>query len=280
VAAYLSDPGLIASRATVVKTIVGTLIGILFVSIVIGGILVLRSLASEIRLARQRTTFVANVSHELKTPLTSIRLFAEMLQERRRIGSKKRRLYLDTMVAECERLTRLINNVLDFSKTEKRTRSYHRRRTDIGWVCNQIVEKQRVRLEQRHFSLHCQCTEGTVFANIDEEALCQAVLNLLSNAEKYSDQTRSIDLEVYESKQQAIIDVMDRGVGIPAGYRREIFKEFFRVDDELTSRVRGTGLGLTIARRLIRDQGGDIEYEPRPGGGSVFRIRISQREES
>jgi signal transduction histidine kinase len=274
VAVYLSDPELVTSRATVVKTIIGTLIVILFVSIIAGGILVLRSLNSEMTLARQRTTFVANVSHELKTPLTSIRLFAEMLKERRQIDKKKQQVYLDTMVAECERLTRLINNVLDFSKIGRAGKQYNRQQVYVGRLCRDLIENQRIRLQQKDFQVKYRCNTERTIVYIDEEALKQALLNLLSNAEKYSGEKRIIDFEVYESEGIAVIDVMDRGVGIPMQHRKDIFKEFYRVNDELTSRVRGTGLGLTIARRLIRDHGGDIEYIPRPGGGSIFRLTL------
>ncbi len=274
VAAYLADPDAVASRANLTALILWILVFFLMIAVISGGTYILNTLRSELQLARQKTTFVANVSHELKTPLTSIRMFAEMLKERRQPDREKQEKYLDLMVSETERLTRLINNVLDFTRSERGERQYDKRRLDIAFLCEGLIESQRIRLESLGFEITLENDLGEAFIQGDEESLKQVLLNLLSNAEKYSEEKKRIDVDITETGGSVLINVKDRGTGIPAVEARKIFKEFYRVDDSLTSRVRGSGLGLPIAQRIVRDHGGDVHYFPRDGGGSVFQIRL------
>jgi len=190
-AAYLTDPGLIPSQARFRSGVLWALVSILFVSIAAGGTLVLATLHGEMTLARQKTSFVAGVSHELKTPLTSIRMFAEMLKEGRQPDRKKRAQYLELMLSETERLSRLIGNVLDFSRLEQGQRSYRKRRLDAVALCSTLVESRRLRLEQKGFALSVRLPEAALAVEADEEALKQVLLNLLSNAENYSLAARS-----------------------------------------------------------------------------------------
>ena len=275
-AAYPADPGAVASQARATRSLMAALIAGLFVLIAAAGTVILHTLRSEMVLARQKQTFVTNVSHELKTPLTSIRMFSEMLKEGRQPDADKQRTYLGLMVSETERLTRLINNVLDFSKMEKGKRTYSKMRLDAGILAEAVVENERVRLEHDGFSVAFANAAGPAVVEADEEALRQALLNLLSNAEKYSLSIKNIDVEIMRADGSIRIDVKDRGIGIPPSEAGKIFKEFYRVDRSLTARVPGSGLGLTIARRIARDLGGDIECLPRDGGGSVFRIILPE----
>ena len=276
-AAYLTDPGSVSARAGRAARILWALISILFVSILVGGILVLRAVRAEVVLARQKTGFVANVSHELKTPLTSIRMFAEMLKTGRQPSESKRGEYLSLMVSESERLTRLINNVLDFSRMEQGLKRYAMERVDLAALCRELVENQRPRYQQNGFDLELRIdtsADGAVLVEGDPESLKQSLLNLLSNAEKYSGQNKSIEVLLRREEPWVCIDVMDRGRGVPAAQARQIFQEFYRGDDSLTAKVRGSGLGLSITRRILRDHGGDVLYLPREGGGSIFRIQL------
>jgi len=276
-AAYLSDPSLVASRARQAGLILWTLVALLTVSIAGGGTLVLRALSAEVRLARQKSSFVANVSHELKTPLTSIRMYAEMLQEGRQRNPARRRQYLGTIVEESRRLTRLVNRVLDFARLEQGRRQYAFQLLDPEELCRGVLEKERPRLEEAGFGLSFQARgsrAGKAEVRGDPEALAQVLLNLLSNAEKYSGKRRQITVEVSRESGRTRIRVMDRGQGIPPGAVRHLFKEFYRADDSLTNPVQGSGLGLAIARRIVRDHGGDLVYLPRPGGGSIFQVEL------
>jgi signal transduction histidine kinase len=277
-AAYLADPGAVATEARSTRLMMAVLILALFAVIAAAGAMILRTLRSEMVLARQKTTFVTNVSHELKTPLTSIRMFSEMLKDGRQPDAGKQRAYLGLMVAETERLTRLINNVLDFSRMEKGKRAYARRRLDLGVLAAAVVENERVRLEHDGFAVAFLPAPIPIGVEADEEALRQAVLNLLSNAEKYSGAAKSVEIEAGRTDRTVWLEVRDRGIGIPPAEASKIFREFYRVDRSLAAPVSGSGLGLTIARRIVRDHGGDIECRPRDGGGSIFRITLPEAE--
>ncbi|MCX6558928.1 MAG: HAMP domain-containing sensor histidine kinase [Candidatus Aminicenantes bacterium] len=275
-AAYATDPGALASRARATRYLTILIILAMFVVILSGGTVVLATVRSEMALARQKTTFVTNVSHELKTPLTSIRMFSEMLKDGRQPDPDKQKKYLGLMASETERLTRLINNVLDFSRMEKGRRAYARKRFDLGALVEALVESERTRLEPAGFSVVFHDGAESSVVEADEEAVKQAVLNLLSNAEKYSAGVKSIEVEVGREGGTVCVDVKDRGIGVPPAEREKIFREFYRVDTTLTAPVRGSGLGLTIARRILRDLGGDVSFAAREGGGSVFRISLPE----
>ncbi len=278
IAAYLTDPGVIRTSARSTALVLWVLIGFLLVSLFLGGLLIAVLLINQMRLAQQKTSFVANVSHELKTPLTSIRLFAEMLRDNRQPDRAKRGMYLDIMISETERLTRLINNVLDFTRMSKGKKKYNPRETDLVGLCKDILKIQGSRLEHMGFSVTLQAPGEPIPAKIDEEALKQVIINLLSNAEKYSTRRKSIELKVSKNADTVKIDILDRGPGIPLHLKEKVFREFYRVDDSLTGAATGSGLGLSISRRILRDHGGDIHYSPRTGGGSRFRITIPRGE--
>jgi signal transduction histidine kinase len=279
-AAYLADPQAVQDRARTTALAVLALVGILLVAILFGSAWVLRAVRSELIDAQHKTTFVANVSHELKTPLTSIRLFAELLKEGRQTDPAKQQKYLGIIVSEVERLTRLINNVLDFSRARKRGRSYDRRSVDLAALCREIVETQRVRLEHNGFSLHLSAPEVPVMVKADAEALKQALLNVLTNAEKYSGDEKWIALAVAAGETTATITVDDHGIGIAPHLREAVFREFYRVDDSLTTRVQGSGLGLTITRQILRDHGGDIVCSGAPPRGARFTLTLPLSKES
>jgi signal transduction histidine kinase len=273
-AVYIVNPDEISSRARLTSLSLVALVAILFFTILVSGIVLLRSMYSEIRLARQKTTFVTNVSHELKTPLTSIRIFAELLREKRQPDPSKQEKYLGIMLSEIERLTRLINNVLDFARMNKGTRNYTRKVCDCVELCKELIENQRVRLEHNRFVLETVYQDGPLMVNVDSEAIKQALLNVISNAEKYSSSDRWIQVSVSSHGTYLTIDIADRGIGIDQTQSEVIFREFYRVDDSLTAKVQGTGLGLTITRQILRDHGGEIKYRKNEPSGSVFVINL------
>ncbi len=276
---YLADPQIITSRARLISLSILFLVVTLFVVIVVSGFVLLRSVNSEMRLAKQKTTFVTNVSHELKTPLTSIRLFAELLKERRQPDPSKQEKYLSIMLSEIERLTRLINNVLDFARMNKGTRTYSKRVYDCSELCRELMENQRIRLEHNGFKIETDYGSKPLLANIDPEAIKQAILNVISNAEKYSSLEKWIRIAVSEQGSNVNIVISDHGMGIDQSHSELIFKEFYRVDDSLTARVQGTGLGLTITHQILQDHGGDITYRKNEPAGSIFVLTIPMVQE-
>ncbi len=273
-AMYLTDPAALSSRARITTLSLVLLAGLLFTVIAISGFILLKTMQSEMKLAQQKTTFVANVSHELKTPLTSIRIFAELLKERRQPDPRKQENYLGIIISETERLTRLINNVLDFSRSNRGGRMYSKRLCDLNALSRELAENQRIRLEHNRFTFVTEYSAAELPVTVDPEAIKQAFLNILSNAEKYSPDTRWISFSLGKEGSDAVIRIADRGIGIDPAEQENIFREFFRVDASLTARVQGTGLGLTITRQILRDHGGDIRFQANQPSGSEFIITL------
>jgi signal transduction histidine kinase len=278
VAVYLLDPSKLSQSARTVQLTLGLLIAILLLAIGVGSFLIVGDLKRQLSLARQKTDFVSNVSHELKTPLTSIRMFSELLSDGRVTDPQKQHAYLAIISAETARLTRLINNVLDFARIDRGEKKYHFRPCDLSGLVREIAETYRPNLETNGFKFDCSVPEAPVWVNADRDAISQVVVNLLSNAEKYSDTRKEIALALSVAPEPvpgAEIRVLDRGIGIPRGAVEKIFEQFYRVHDSLANGVTGSGLGLTLARQIARAHAGDVTYEPRAGGGSTFIFRLS-----
>jgi signal transduction histidine kinase len=216
---------------------------------------------------------VASVSHELKTPLTAIRMFAETMRLGR-TPPERTADYLDTIVRESERLTRLLNNVLDFSKVEQGRRNYQLTPQPLAPIVRSAIRTAKYPLEQDAFELHLAIDDDRVQARCDADALEQAILNLLSNAMKYSGTSRFIEVRLAATPRDAAIVVTDRGIGIPAAEQPRIFEKFYRGAGDQHQRVAGTGLGLTLVQHTVRAHGGSIAVESRPGEGSTFRILL------
>jgi len=277
VAAYLVNPEQLKRVAHTTELTLGLLIAMLVLAIGVGSWLIVRSLGAELKLARQKTDFVSNVSHELKTPLTSIRMFSELLAEGRVADDTKRRSYLQIITAEAARLTRLINNVLDFSRMERGEKKYNFQPCDLAGVVRGIEETFRPHLEAAGFKFVCELPGAPISVRGDADALSQIIVNLLSNAEKYSNGGKEIILQAAQKQSplpHAEIKVLDRGPGVPRGSEEKVFEKFYRAHDSLSSGIQGSGLGLTIARQIARAHGGDVVYEPREGGGSCFILRL------
>jgi signal transduction histidine kinase len=239
-----------------------------------GGWFFWRDVRRDLRLAELRSQFVASVSHELKTPLTAIRMFAETLRLGRTPPARTTE-YLDTIVSESERLTRLLNNVLDFSKVEQGTRRYQLLLQPLAPILRSAARTLRYPLEQEAFELQVTIDDEELQARCDADALEQAILNLLSNAMKYSGTSRVIALRLTEADGGGVaISVSDRGIGIPAAEQPRIFEKFYRGAADAHQRVAGTGLGLTLVQHTVHAHGGTISVESSPEGGSTFTIRL------
>jgi len=274
---YLLNPAKLTESARTLKITCGLLIGLLVLAIGVGSWLIVVDLNRQMTLARQKTDFVSNVSHELKTPLTSIRMFSELLAQGRIADPAKQQSYLGIITAEAARLTRLINNVLDFARLERGEKKYHLQPSDLAALARETADAYRPHLEANGFRFDCDLPESAIMVNGDRDALAQIIVNLLSNAEKYSGDRKEISLRVASkaaSEPVAEVSVEDRGLGVPRGCEDKIFEQFFRAHDSLGSGIQGSGLGLTLARQIARAHGGDITYEPRDGGGSRFTLRL------
>lgn len=272
-ALYLLRPEQLQESARGVRRTLTFLIVAMLGAIACGGWLVVADARRQLTLAQKKTDFVSNVSHELKTPLTSIRMFAELMQNGRSEPAKHAQ-YLRIIMVEAERLTRLINNVLDFARLERRQKRFDKRPLDFYRVLEQTWESHALHLQESGFTTRWKAAPGPYPTVGDEDALAQILVNLLSNAEKYSGEHKEIELHSYIDGESICVSVLDRGSGVPADEEEKIFHAFYRAHDSLSSGIQGSGLGLTLAQRLAHEHGGEIRYQPREGGGSNFMLRL------
>ncbi len=279
-ALYLQRPEQLQESARVVRQTLVFLIAAALAIIVLGGWLVAADVRRQLALAQQKTDFVSNVSHELKTPLTSIRMFAELMQNGRGESTAKHPQYLRIIMVEAERLTRLINNVLDFARLERKQKQFDKKPLDLHAVIERTWEGHELHLQESGFTTRWQAAPGPYPVIGDEDALAQILVNLLSNAEKYAGERKEVELHTYLDSGHACVSVLDRGLGVPPGDERKIFESFYRAHDSLSSGIQGSGLGLTLAQQLAREHHGEILYQPRPGGGSNFTLRLPLARES
>jgi len=214
------------------------------------------------------------VSHELKTPLSLIRMFGEMLATDRVPSADKRRQYLDIIVRESERLTALIDNVLDFARLERGRTSYEFAAGDLGNVVFRGVEMFRYRVVTERPKLVTDIAENLPRTRLDERALQLLLFNLLDNAVKYAGDSEEVLVRVRTVDRDLILDVEDRGPGIDPEDARRIFERFYRGRRASSSGARGSGIGLALVKHIAQAHGGDVTVLPRPGGGTVFRVRI------
>ncbi|WP_309400729.1 sensor histidine kinase [Cerasicoccus maritimus] len=250
----------------------------LCVAILLGGSLLMWQSQRDALEAQRKTTFVANVSHELKTPLTSIRLFAEMLHDGRAGDEAKRQRYLQTMLNETQRLTRLVNNVLDFSRLERGRRDFNYAQEDVGVVIGEIVETQGPRLSGEGLDVEYTPPETPIRAKLDRDALEQILLNLLDNAAKYAADGKRAVVSAKAEPGGWSLSVCDFGLGIPARERQQVFAAFHRIDDRLTAERPGCGLGLSIAARLAEGLGGRLDLRPNEPTGCCFQLIVSEKD--
>lgn len=265
-----------AASGTDVAALQRTLYGVALLLVLsitfFGAFLVWRDVRRELRLADLRSQFVSSVSHELKTPLTSIRMFAEILQTKDPPDPKMQADYLGTIVGESERLTRLLNNVLDLSKIEQDRMMYRPRPTSLAEVAHRAVQAVEYPLEQEGFTLSVDSQDELPPVSVDPDALEQAIINLLTNAMKYSGESREIDLRLRSEDGHAVVEVTDCGMGVAPQELERLTEKFYRVPTAENRHVPGTGLGLTLVDHMAKSHGGDLRVRSVVGEGSTFAI--------
>ncbi|MGB8167079.1 MAG: HAMP domain-containing sensor histidine kinase [Chthoniobacteraceae bacterium] len=271
-ALYLMRPQQLEESARSVRRTLALLIVAALGAIACGGWIVVADARRQMALAQQKTDFVSNVSHELKTPLTSIRMFAELMQNG--APETKRSQYLRIIMFEAERLTRLINNVLDFARIDRGQKRYDKRPLGLHALVARIWESHELHLRESGFTTRWDAAPPPYPVVGDADALAQILVNLLSNAEKYCGERKEVELRTTVTDSEVCVSVLDRGLGVPVGQEQKIFDAFHRAHDSLASGIQGSGLGLTLAQRLAREHDGRIEYAARDGGGSIFTLRL------
>ena len=228
----------------------------------------------EYQISKMKSDFVSNVSHELKTPLSIVRMFGETLESGIVTDKKKQKEFYGIIKRESERLTNLINNVLDFSKIEKHKKDFHFKETNIIEVVKSVLESYSPEILQSGFTLDVNIRCDEILVQIDRDAIAQAIINLISNALKYSGDRKYISVVVFKQDSSAVISVADRGLGIPAKEIKHIFDNFYRIKTSQTNDIKGTGLGLTIVKYIVEAHKGSITAESKTGEGSKFTIML------
>ncbi len=275
VVAYLSYAPASSANGSGFFWVSALLVAIFVAAILAGGGLLLRQARRSELEAVQKTSFVANVSHEFKTPLTTIRLYSELLEQGRVRDAKQGSDYLRTIGRETERLARLVNNALDFSRLEQGQKKYARERVELTNELTRLLETHAPRVAEAGLALKRVMPTESISVTTDRDAVEQIVINLVDNACKYASDGGEVVVSALSIPGGgAEVRVADRGPGVPVDQREKIFEKFHRVNDALTAEKTGAGLGLSIARQLARGLGGDLYYEPRNGGGAEFVLKL------
>jgi len=249
-------------------------LGILSVLIVIGLVLTKHVVSKEVALAKLKSDFVSNVSHELRTPLALIRLYAETLELGRITTKEKKHEYYKIIRKESERLTGLINNILDFSRIEAGHKEYEFRETDIADLVRNTLDSYRYQIEQQGFTLKEEIDGSLPSVCVDREAIARALLNLMNNALKYSPDEKYLRVKLYRENGSVKLEVEDRGIGITSREQTKIFEKFYRTGDPLVHNTKGSGLGLSLVRHISDAHGGSIDVDSTPGKGSRFTLTL------
>ncbi|MGH9931545.1 MAG: sensor histidine kinase [Pyrinomonadaceae bacterium] len=243
--------------------------------VIVGGLALTKHIVSrEMALARLKSDFVSNVSHELRTPLALIRLYAETLELGRITTQEKKQQYYRIIRKESERLTALINNILDFSRIEAGRKEYEFRETDIGELVHNTLDSYRYQIEQQGFEFEESIDSNLPPVPVDREAIARALVNLVNNALKYSNDEKFLGVKLYRENSALKLEVLDHGIGIARRDQSKIFDKFYRTGDPLVHNTKGSGLGLSLVRHITQAHGGEIAVESTPGKGSKFTLSL------
>ncbi len=273
VRAYHVDPDAFDAERSRWHKLALILLGFITLSAVAAGTLAYRGLARELALARLKTEFIAGVSHELRTPLTTIQMFGEMLALGRVKDPERVATYHRAIHDEADRLRRMIDDLLDFGRMEAAGVGLSVNTVDPAVVVSRAVDAFRNTPRGADRVVRVDAPDGRT-ARLDAPAVERALLNLIVNAAKYSDDDQPIDVRAHTTDETVTFTVEDRGIGIPKRYHRRLFETFFRVPSVAVNEVSGSGLGLALVDQIARAHGGEVDVDSSPGRGSRFSIRL------
>jgi signal transduction histidine kinase len=271
---YQTDPRLLDAFLTPRRGIYFYMFILIAGILVFGLILTIRSLTREMELSRMKSDFVSTVSHEFKSPLTSIRQIAEMLHSGRVPSEERRQKYYDVLLEQSERLSLLTENVLSFAKMEEGKKEFVFEHVDMDSLLANIVSTIQDRVKHDGFAIEPKIEKSLQSIMADASAITQAVNNLIDNAVKYSGASKKVFVQAYNDEKSVVIEVKDFGHGIKKEEMDKIFDRFYRGGDELTRTVKGSGLGLTLVKQIVEAHKGSIQVESESGKGSVFTMRL------
>jgi signal transduction histidine kinase/tetratricopeptide (TPR) repeat protein len=245
---------------------------VLLIVLIFGAVLIVRTVSHEMGVLRIKSDFVSSVSHEFKTPLTSIRTLIERLQGGKVQDKAKMDQYISVIAQDTDKLTRLVGNILDFSKIEEGKREYDFVETDVTHlVSRQIQEFQNDEI-RKDFSIQFLIQEDIPKLTLDKEAFSQALINLLDNAVKFSPDKKEIHVHLSTDEENVILEVKDKGIGIPQDELDKIFEKFYQGKNALKQTVKGAGLGLTLVKHTVEAHGGRVSVKSKVGEGCTFSL--------
>lgn len=245
---------------------------ILIALLIFGFTLVVRNLKREIQLTQTKSDFVSNVSHELRTPLSLISMFAETLMLDRVPSWEKRKEYEEIIFKETNRLTNIVNKILNFSQIEANRRVYHPSEIQINSIMDELLHDYKYHLERNGFTYEFWRAEHIPTIWVDKEALYEALVNLVDNAIKYSPDERHLIFRTNHEGKRVYVELEDRGKGIAPDKIKLIFDKFYRISEGNIHATKGAGLGLALVSHIVDAHSGDIEVESTLGKGSIFRL--------
>ncbi|MHC5083028.1 MAG: sensor histidine kinase [Planctomycetota bacterium] len=270
------QPGYIQGRVDRLRNWFMAILSVVWLAVVIALATFWRNMQQQVQLSRKKDDFISAVSHELRTPLTSIRMYTEMLEKDWVKTDEKRKEYYTTMRQESERLSRLIENVLDYSRIQRGRKQYDFAVGDVNECIRDVMDMMAPYIEHAGFSLESDFERIDPFT-FDRDAVVQIVINLLDNALKYAKQSddKRIIVRTRTQSDYAILEIEDRGPGIPRSQQKKIFEAFYRCADESTRQATGTGLGLALVKRFAEAHHGFVEILNAKPSGALFRIGLA-----
>jgi two-component system phosphate regulon sensor histidine kinase PhoR len=243
----------------------------------IGTVAVFHDITDVVRLETVRRDFVANASHELRTPIAAIRGFAETLLADEGLSESDRRSYLEIIDRHSIRLVNLVADLLELSKIEEPGGDFAPARVNVGAIAEAVVRDGRARIEGRGLAVELRASPGAI-AWGNRQDVEQILANLVDNAVNYTDEGGRIEIDVDSGGNRVRVRVADTGIGISRPNQERIFERFYRVDTSRSRSLGGTGLGLSIVKNLVQRMGGDISVESELGNGSAFSFSLPAAE--
>jgi signal transduction histidine kinase len=255
------------------RSLLNLLVPILGAILLAGLLLIYRSARGIHELSRRRTGFVSSVTHELKTPLTNIRMYADMLQEGIATTPEKQNKYLQTISSESRRLSRLIINVLEFSRLENHSRVFEMRDQLLADAVEEVRAVLDAQLRQEGFTLKTDIPPDLRFP-FDREGLIQILINCVENSIKFGKEADFKEILIHAERQggNILVEIVDKGPGVPRNALNSLFEDFYRVDDSLTRKTKGTGIGLSLVRKLVLGMGGEVDAANNSPSGLTIRM--------
>jgi signal transduction histidine kinase len=264
-----SERGFLAARRNLYLALTALLLGLLL----FGGFAVFRTVLQEAELVAVKSNLVSLVSHEFRNPIASIRTLVERLQAGYVTDAARKQQYFDVIAGELQRLTRLVNNFLDFSQIDAGRKAYHPIETDLPALLGEVLAPFEARASQQGFRIETSVEVPIPAVRVDRDAIAQAILNLLDNALKYSTRDKRIDVRVRHAGGVVLVEVKDHGDGIDTNDLPHVFEAAYRTSDAARRNVPGVGLGLAIVKHVMTRHGGDVTVDSAPDG-TTFALRI------